>query len=104
MADDLTNFRNTVVSVNAGATPPTFARDNVFNFTNLATVPETLECNGPADGYQRRLSATGVTASDGSTRNVSEFIGMPLVGAGLTPRWIPGNSSFSMSLSKPVFE
>ena len=108
VAGSLTNYRNTVTSVNPGATPPTFTRNSVFDFNTLATVSQTLvrnaDRNGRADGFQRRLPATGVTASDGSTRNVSEWIGMPLVGTDLTPLWFPGNSSFSMSLNKPVVQ
>jgi hypothetical protein len=100
VAGPLAPFSSTVVSVNAGTTPPTFNRENVFNFTTGATVPETLQRNSPADGFQRRLPATGVIASDGSTRNVSEWIGMPLAGTGLTPLWLPGSSTFNMSLNR----
>jgi hypothetical protein len=100
-AGSLSDYRNTVTSTNPSATPPTYTRDNVFNFTTMATVPETIQRNWPADGFQRRMPATGVTSSDGTTRNVKEWIAMPLVGTGLNPRWLPGDSSFSMSLGKP---
>lgn len=99
-AEPVTNFSSTVTSINANATPPTFTRNSVFNFTTGATVPETLQRNGPDNGYQRRLPATGIAASDGTTRNVSEWIAMPLVGTGLTPLWVLGSSSLGMSLSR----
>ncbi|MBA4195724.1 MAG: hypothetical protein C0451_14245 [Comamonadaceae bacterium] len=98
----LADGRSTVASVDAASTPQTYLRHRVINAGTGATVPETLAINSPDMGFLHRRPATGVTASDGSTVNVSEWAGLSLTGTGLFPLWSPASNSFSVSMSKPA--
>jgi hypothetical protein len=104
----ITDFSNTVTSVNSVA--GNFARDNVSNFTSvpLVTQPETIQVNSVAGvartGYNYRQPAT-VTNSAGATVTVSEFIQLPLRGMGINALGLPNataaNSIFQLSVAKP---
>ncbi|MEX8520099.1 MAG: hypothetical protein AB3X44_16435 [Leptothrix sp. (in: b-proteobacteria)] len=104
----ITDFSNTVLSVNAPA--GTFARDNVTNFTSVPPVtrPETIELNSVAGaartGYNYRQPGS-VTNSAGATVNVPEFIQLQLRGMGLNAIGLPGAtaaaSQFLLSVIKP---
>jgi hypothetical protein len=104
----ITDFSNTVTSVNSVAS--NFARDNVTNFTSvpLVTQPETIQVNSVAGvartGYNYRQPAT-VTNSAGATVTVSEFIQLPLRGMGINALGLPNataaNSIFQLSVAKP---
>ena len=78
----------------------TFRRDSVINFSTGATRPERFEVNRYRDGYSRRIPEN-VTGSDGSAQSVSEFLSLPLRGAGLTPVAVFGSTqTLSLSLLK----
>ncbi len=101
-AANITDSRNTVLSVDTNSTPQTFQRSRVINFGTGATVTETMAINSPDTGYLTRRPATGVTASDGSTVNVSGFTGLSLTGTGLFPLWLPALNRASVSLNIPA--
>jgi hypothetical protein len=104
----ITDFSNTVSSVNALA--GTFARDNVTNFVSVPAVtrPETIEMNSVAGtartGYNYRRPGS-VTNSAGATVNVPEFIQLQLRGTGLNAIGLPSAtaaaSQFQLSVVKP---
>jgi hypothetical protein len=104
----ITDFSNTVTSLNAPA--GSFARDNVTNFVTVPPVtrPETIELNSVAGtartGYNYRRPGP-VTNSVGATVNVSEFIQLQLRGTGLNAIGLPGAtaaaSQFLLSVTKP---
>jgi hypothetical protein len=60
-----------------------FDRTSVIDFTNNVTRTETLALNTPRDGYLHRLPAT-VTASNGTSSTISEWVGLPMRGMGFT--------------------
>lgn len=94
----LTETKNTVVA--ADATAGTFRRDSVINFSTGATRPERFEINRYRDGYSRRIPEN-VTGTDGSAQSVSEFLSLPMRGAGLTPVAVLGSTqTLSLSLLK----
>ena len=61
--------------------------------------PETLFANNPRDGYTFRQPAT-VTASDGSTVNVSEFTVLGMRGMGISPLILPASKTFLISVQQ----
>jgi hypothetical protein len=89
---------NTITSVNAEA--GSYTRNSVFNPMTGATVPESLFINNPRAGFNHRVAASGVQASDGSTRNVSEFTALGLRGTGLAPVALPASNGFVISVTK----
>jgi hypothetical protein len=64
-----------------------------WNVTSAVTYPQTLEINKARNGYNHRLAATGVTRSDGSTVNVREFYALTMRGMGISPVYLPNNST-----------
>ena len=91
--------KNTVVSVDTASNR--YVRDSVFNFTTGATQSETVVLNERRTGVSRRLPGP-VTGSDGSNRNVSEWLAMGLRGMGLSAVVFPASNQFIFSLTKPV--
>lgn len=87
--------QQTITAVDAAA--GSYTRDAVIDFGTGATRPETLQIEQPRTGYIRRVPAT-VTTSTGSTSNVSEFIGLPLRGMGLTAVSLPGSNQLLFSV------
>ena len=94
----ITDSSNTVISVNP--INNTFVRNNIINSSTGLTRPETLTVNSPRDGYNTRHGET-VTASDGSTSTVSEFVALGLRGAGLAAVAFPASNQFTVSVVKP---
>ena len=88
---------NTVTAVDTAGN--SFLRNNLIN-SNGVTRPETLTINSPRDGFNTRRSEP-VTASDGSTSTVSEFVVLGLRGAGLAAVAFPASSQFNVSVVKP---
>jgi len=79
-----------------------------WNVTPVVTYPQTLEINQARNGYVHRLAATGVTQSDGSTRNVREFYSLTMRGMGISPVYLPNTSTtttvnqlFLLSVQRP---
>ncbi|MDY0743779.1 hypothetical protein SNE35_04650 [Paucibacter sp. R3-3] len=96
----ISNSKNTVESVDTAA--GSYLRQNVINQTTGATRPETLVINSLRDGYVRRLPATGVTASDGSTSNVAEFIALGMRGMNLSVLALPATNQMQLSPIKAI--
>ncbi|WP_395700154.1 hypothetical protein [Aquabacterium sp.] len=96
-AAQMTQTRHTVVATDA--TTGTFRRDSLISPTG-ATRPERLEINRYREGYTHRIPET-VTGSDGSSQAVSEFLSLPMRGAGLNPVAVLGTpQTLSLSLLK----
>ncbi len=93
----ISQFASTVTAVDAAAA--TYTRSAVIDVANSVTRPETLALNNPRDGYLRRLPGA-VTASNGSTSNVSEWIGLPMRGMGLTAVGILANNQLYLSAAQ----
>lgn len=79
-----------------------------WNINSAVTYPQTLEINKARNGYVHRIAATGVTQSDGSTRNVREFYSLTLRGMGISPVYLSntsttttGNQLFLLSVQRP---
>lgn len=89
---------NTVISMDTARS--SFLRNAIVNFGTGATRPETFNINSPRDGFNTRRNET-VTASDGSTSTVSEFVVLGLRGAGLAAVAFPASSQFNVSVVKP---
>ena len=89
---------NTVIAVDTARNG--FVRTNIINFSTGVTRPETFTINNPRDGFNTRRAET-VTASDGSTSTVSEFVALGLRGAGLTAVALPVGNQFNVSVVKP---
>jgi hypothetical protein len=68
---------------------------------NAADHPETLLANNPRNGYNLRVAATGVMASDGSTVTVREFTALPLRGMGVSALILPSQKWFDLSATQP---
>ncbi len=98
VAAAITDSSNTVISVNAASN--SFVRSNIINFGTGVTRQETLAINSPRDGYSTRRGET-VTASDGSTSTVPEFIALGLRGTGLSAVAFPGSNQLNVSVVKP---
>ena len=79
-----------------------YVRQNVVSQTSGAARPETLVINSLRDGYVRRLPATGVTASDGSTGNVAEFIALGMRGTNLSVLALPASGQMQLSPIKAI--
>jgi len=79
-----------------------YVRQNVVNQTTGATRPETVLINSLRDGYVRRVPATGMTASDGSTGNVSEFIALGMRGMNLSVLALPTSNQMQLSPIKAI--
>lgn len=69
---------NTILSVDASS--GSYTRSAVLNFSTGATRTENLRINDVREGFTRRLSATGVTNSDGSVGNVPEWVALGMRG------------------------
>ena len=63
--------------------------------------PETFFANNPRNGYSSRVAATGVTADDGSTVNVSEITVLGMRGMGRNPLLVPAAKFFLFSVNQP---
>ncbi|MCC6989841.1 MAG: hypothetical protein IT181_12620 [Acidobacteria bacterium] len=87
--------RNTVASTDAAA--GTWVRDAVQNFGTGSTRPETMAANNPLEGFVRRMAATGVQHSDGTTSNVTEFVSLPLRGMEVTAGAFLSNGQLGLS-------
>lgn len=77
----MTPFKSTVRSQDA--TNGLILRDAVIDFTTGVTRPERIESNRFREGYRHRIAET-VTASNGSSVNVGEWLALTLRGTGLT--------------------
>jgi hypothetical protein len=96
---------NTVLSTDIGTGRWT---RTAWNVAPAVTYPQTLEINKARNGYAHRLAATGVTQSDGSTRNVREFYSLTMRGMGISPVYLPNTSTttsvnqlFLLSVQRP---
>lgn len=90
----------TVASLDTAA--GSFVRNQVQNFTTGSTRPETLVLNYLRDGYGRRLPATSVMHTDGSTSTVSEFISMSLRGMDMAVVYLVTTNQFLISPTKSI--
>jgi hypothetical protein len=88
---------STVVSVDTAGN--SFTRSAVINTTGVTRL-ETLDINAPRDGYNTRRAET-VTASDGSSSVVSEFVVLGLRGTGLSAVVVPAINQFVLAIEKP---
>lgn len=96
---------NTVASLDSSAGRWT---RTAWNGTSAVTYPQTLEINKARNGYVHRLAATAVPQSDGSTRDVREFYSLTMRGMGISPVYLPNNSTttsvnqlFLLSVQRP---
>ena len=77
-----------------------WTRNSIIDFANGITRPETVQINVPLEGFLRRVPGS-VTASNGAPSNVSEWIGLPLRGMGITPVALPASQQLVLSVNKP---
>jgi hypothetical protein len=96
-ATGVSEGKNTIRSVDS--TNNSYLRDAMVNLTTGVTRPETLQLNTPRDGYSTRTPET-VTASDGSSSTVSQFIALGLRGTGISVVGLPSNNTVVLSISK----
>ena len=89
--------KNTIFSTNP--TAGSWVRDAVVNFSTGVTVPETVEGSVPRIGYSHRVPGPA-TASDGSARNVGEWVALGLLGTGVSAVGIVGNQNLILSVGK----
>ena len=88
---------STVVSVDTAGS--SFTRSAVITAAGVTRL-ETLDINAPRDGYNTRRAET-VTASDGSSSVVSEFVTLGLRGTGLSAVVVPAINQFVLAIEKP---
>ena len=93
----ISRYQSTVSSLDAAAS--SYMRQNVQDFTNTVTRPETIVLNSPRDGYLTRQAAT-VTASNGNPSNVGAWTGLALRGMGLTAVAIAQTNTLFMSVTQ----
>ncbi len=90
---------NTITSLNTSAN--SFLRSNsVGTLSSGVTRSETLSINTPRNGFTRRTPET-VTASDGTSSSVVEFIALGLRGMGVSAVSFPSSGQMVFSLMKP---
>lgn len=80
VAGAMTPFKSTVRSQDAANR--LILRDAVIDFTTGVTRPERVESDRFREGYRHRIPET-VTASNGASVNVGEWVALPLRGSGV---------------------
>jgi hypothetical protein len=91
--------QNTVRSVDAAS--GIYIRDAIVNFTTGVTQPERIELNRFLEGFLHRIPEQ-VVDSAGTTRNVGEWVVLPLPGMGFSPVAFPVNNNLILSVSQPL--
>ena len=99
IATPASDSKNTVFSIDTATNR--YVRDSVFNTTTGATQPETVVLNERRTGVSRRIPGPA-TGSDGSNRNVTEWLAMGLQGMGMSGVVFPASNQIVFSLIKPV--
>ena len=96
-ASSISRYKSTVSALDS--VKGQYQRVAVTDFVNNLTRPETLAINALRDGYLHRLPGS-TTASNGSTSTISEWIGLPLRGMGLTPVGVLGNQQLVLAVGQ----
>jgi len=91
--------QNTVRSFDAAS--GIYTRDAVVNFTTGVTQPERIELNRFLEGFLHRIPEQ-VVDSAGATRNVGEWVVLPLPGMGFSPVAFPVSNNLILSVSQPL--
>lgn len=78
-----------------------YQQSAVIDFGANLTRPETIVINDPREGYRYRPAAT-VTDSNGGSSLVTEQLGLPLLGMGLTPIGVLADNGLNLSVQKPA--
>ena len=76
-----------------------YERSAVTNFTSGVTRTEDLRVNSPRAGYLQRQPGT-VTASNGASSVISEWVGLPLRGMGMTAVGILSSNQLVLSVGQ----